>query len=281
MTLLELMSNCIKFITQDDQELNALNLELFKNSSNYKSFISNSLPEINRAIQQIVTYKKLPIETIEIDNSGANSNKTLEIELTKEQLRKIYSIFKVVVFDINGNIYSPVTYKRIGNNLLTTNIKGTIYIRYYPRIRLLGVDTDTGKSDLGISEYCSEAIEMTFDEFINLIKSKSLEPEKIYKIKDLTIKQYKVATSTSGYRDATTEDGVLDIDNSLNLEEIGLDDTICTLVIPYLVKANMWQEIEPELAQLQRNIGLQNLAILDTNQDETYQDSVAVTNRWW
>ena len=102
MTLLELMSNCIKFITQDDQELNALNLELFKNSSNYKSFISNSLPEINRAIQQIVTYKKLPIETIEIDNSGANSNKTLEIELTKEQLRKIYSIFKVEVFDIHS-----------------------------------------------------------------------------------------------------------------------------------------------------------------------------------
>lgn len=233
MTLLELMSNCIKFITQDDQELNALNLELFKNSSNYKSFISNSLPEINRAIQQIVTYKKLPIETIEIDNSNSSgSNKTLEIELSKEQLRKIYSIFKVEVFDNNGNIYSPVTYKRLGNKLLIANIKGKIYINYYPRIRLLGVDIDTGKSDLGTLEYDGG-------------------------------------------------DSYMSEDNSLDLNTIGLDDTICTLVIPYLVKANMWQEIEPELAQLQRNIGLQNLITLDTNQDEQYQESVAITNGWW
>ena len=42
MTLLELITNCINYTTQDDEDLNPSTLERYKNSTNYKAFIKNA-----------------------------------------------------------------------------------------------------------------------------------------------------------------------------------------------------------------------------------------------
>lgn len=71
---------------------------------------------------------------------------------------------------------------------------------------------------------------------------------------------------------------VYESDESLELNEIGIDDTLCNIVIPCLVKANIWQEVEPEMAQLERNKGLQNLSMMDTLDEEPYQSYVSNSN---
>ena len=187
----------------------------------------------------------------------------------------VYSIYKVEV-ETKNSLYSPVEYRRIGNTIKLPIIYQAekTYIKYHPRIRLLT------EADKGTLEFATQSKEVTFEGFVSLINKKQLVTGEIYKIKDLTDNQYKVATSTYGYRNATSEDGYISKDNSLDLKEEGLSDTICTAVIPYLVKANIWQEIEPELAQLSRNIGLQNASLLESVIEEPYQTSIARTNDW-
>ena len=217
MTLLELISNCINFTTQDEEDINPATLEQFRGSTNYRAFIKNALPEINRAIQELVALNKLPMQCIEIKTT------TNVVELTEEQNNSIYSIFKVEV-ETNDQLYSPVEYRRINNKIKLPKISGaeTTYIKYYPRIRLL-TEADYRQS------YENE------------------------------------------------DDGA---DNSLDLNTLGINDTICNAVIPYLVKSRIWQEIEPEMAQLDRNIGLQNASMLVNGVEEPYQTSVARTNTY-
>lgn len=259
MTLLELIANCVNFTTQDEEDINPSNLETYRNSTNYRAFLKNALPEINRAIQELVVLKKLPIRMYETEMVN-------NIELPSD----VYSIFKVEVEGTNL-VYSPVEYKKIGNTIKLPVIYDAkkVNIKYYPRPKLLS------DADKGTLEFGTEAIEVTLDQFVSLIKGKNLENGSIYKILDLKEQQYKVATSTYGYRDATEEDGYVSIDNSLDLNTIGLNDTICTMVIPYLVKSRIWQEVEPEMAQLDRNIGLQNASMLVDGEEEVYQSYVA------
>lgn len=297
MTLLELIANCINYTTQDDTELNPIQLENFRNSSNYSAFIKNALPEINRAVQEIVAWKKLPLEVMELthlivkdeevkeneNNTVANPfielmhnkrERKLKFELTKQQKEKIYSIFKMEIEDINGNTYSPVEYRRRNNSIIVPYFEGSLLIKYYPRIRILK------ESDKGTIEFGNETTEITMAEFVELIKNKSLVLGNIYKITDLKENIYKIATSYNGYRDATSEDGHIEVDDSIDLEELGINELLCNMVIPLLVKANIWQEVEPEMAQLERNKALQNLSLLETVDDEPFQTSVATTNSY-
>lgn len=244
MKLLELITNCINYTTQDDEDLNPSTLERYKNSTNYKAFIKNALPEINRAIQEVVAWKKLPLQVMEFVNSSNVENdasitvanpfaetnsllKTrLKLTLTAEEWNKIYRIYKLEIEDVDGREYSPVEYKRLGDKLRVPYFNGTLYIHYYPRIRIL---TNADKGTLSDED----------DEY-----------------------NYNAT------------------DNSLELTTIGLDDTLCSIVIPCLVKANIWQEVEPELAQLERNKGLQNLNMLYEGAEEPYQTNVANTHSW-
>lgn len=264
MTLLELITNCINFTTQDEEELNPSNLETFRNSSNYRAFIKNALPEINRAIQELVILKKIPIRVFETEMVN-------NIDLPED----VYSIYKIDV-KAKDSLYSPVEYRRIGNKIKLPIIYQAqkTYIKYHPRVKILT------ENDKGTLEFATQSIDVTFENFVNLIKNKQLTANEVYKIVDLKQNQYKVATSTYGYRDATDDDGYIARDNSLDLNEVGLSDTICSAVIPYLVKANIWQEIEPELAQLSRNLGLQNATLLESVMEEPYQTSIARTNDW-
>ena len=207
MTLLELIANCVNFTTQDEEDINPSNLETYRNSTNYRAFLKNALPEINRAIQELVVLKKLPIRMYETEMVN-------NIELPSD----VYSIFKVEVEGTNL-VYSPVEYKKIGNTIKLPIIYDAkkVNIKYYPRPKLLS-DADKGGSFDG---------------------------------------------------DDSGED------NSLDLNTIGLNDTICTMVIPYLVKSRIWQEVEPEMAQLDRNIGLQNASMLVDGEEEVYQSYVA------
>ena len=70
-------------------------------------------------------------------------------------------------------------------------------------------------------------------------------------------------------------------DRSIDLEELGIEDNIAVAVIPYLVKSKLWQEIEPELAQVCKTEGLQNLALMeDGDFDEPYQTNVFSNESW-
>ena len=222
MTLLELIANCVNFTTQDEEDINPSNLETFRNSTNYRSFLKNALPEINRAIQELAVLKKLPLEVIELD--GESLDDVNRFVFTNEQNQKIYRIFKVEVYADN-NCYSPVEYRKEGKwfrlpSLFDRNQIKRICIKYYPRPKLLS------EADKGI-----------------------------------------------GFDNDNGED------KSLDLNTIGLNDTICTMVIPYLVKSRIWQEVEPEMAQLERNIGLQNASMLVDAEEEVYQSYVA-RNSW-
>lgn len=232
MTLLELITNCINYTTQDDEELNPQTLEQFKNSTNYMAFIKNALPEINRAIQEIVAWKKLPIQVMEFvtDSNKITQMNNLyynraKLKLEKDEWAKIYRIFKVEIETESGKVIPNVEYQRINDYIKIPYYKGIIYVHYYPRVKLLT------EADKGTLEY-------------------------------------------------ENEDDYNATDNSLDLATIGIDDTLCNIVIPQLVKANIWQEVEPELAQLERNKGLQNLNLMYDGAEEAYQSCVSITNTY-
>lgn len=227
MTLLELITNCINYTTQDDVDISPETLNVFKNSSNYSAFIKNALPEVNRAIQEIVAWKKIPLKTMSIvmDNNyvGSITNKKSKVTLTKEQKKQIYSIFKIEIEDANGNVYSPVEYTKRNDDILVPYIVGTMNIVYYPTIPIF---------------------------------------------------------SNKDVRDEDVYEGEILLSDLEDLYDYGLNDAVCSMVIPLLVKANIWQEIEPEMAQLERNKALQNLSLVLPAEEETYQSAVAVTNSY-
>lgn len=242
MKLIELITNCINYTTQSDESVTPYTLEQYKNSTNYAAFIKNALPEINRAIQEIVMWKKIPLQCLELTNETSPEyqlgdlvanpfvkdltvfhDKTLRIELTKEEWDKIYSIFKIEYELSDGRILSPVTYSKIGNKLRLPYFQGTMYIHYYPRVKMFT------EADVHSEEFSDDDTDLALNELPDL-------------------------------------------------SEFGINDTMCNLVIPHLVKANIWQEVEPEMAQLERNKGLQNLSMLVNGEEEVYQSSVAVSN---
>lgn len=262
-------------MTQDDQEFNEYDINTFKSSSNYKAFIKNALPEINRAIQEISMHKKIPVEVLTSENTGYDEDGTkLGTHITISNLNA-YSIFKVEVVG-KDYTYSPVIYKHIKSKkeIIIPNLIGTVNVYYYPIPRILT------NSDMSTIEYGdTETIKITLNDFIRLIQSKSLTVGQMYQVIDLNSNQYKVALSSGTYRDATGEDGYIQEDDSLDLTEIGISDLMCYTVIPYLVKSQLWQEIEPEMAQVERNRGLQNLMLIaDGAEDIEYQTEIAVTN---
>lgn len=271
MTLLELVSNCINFITQDDEDINPLTLNEFKNSENYKSFIKNALPEINRAIQQIVIFKKIPLKVFEKEFKSIDYiNAILKIDIS-EIKKEIYSIFKVEFFN-QYNQLSIMEHRREANNLIIVNPKnyGKLIIKYYPKVRML---TNSDFKSIIYENY----VEITLNDFVDKIKTNKLENGMIYKIDN----QLYQATSNNSFVKYQYEVGSDELDTSIDLETLGLDEVLCQSVIPYLVKSKLWQEIEPQLAQIYYNEGIQNLNLIENGDfNEPYQTYVCQTTRW-
>ena len=223
MTLKELVANCVAFVVEGEDNINNLTVLEFKDSANYKSFINNAIPEINRAIQEITPYKKFQLKQYIIEVTTINNdNAHMIIELPSDVLKEIYSIYKIEFIDDYGNI-TLLEYRKEGKKIRIVNLRktGEIYIRYYPKIRLLTEADYTYYTDLE------------------------------------------------------------ETDRSIDLEELGIEDNIAVAVIPYLVKSKLWQEIEPELAQVCKTEGLQNLALMeDGDFDEPYQTNVFSNESW-
>lgn len=223
MTLKELVANCVAFVVEGEDNINNLTVLEFKDSANYKSFINNAIPEINRAIQEITPYKKFQLKQYIIEVTTINNdNAHMIIELPSDVLKEIYSIYKIEFIDDYGNI-TFLEYRKEGKKIRIVNLRktGEIYIRYYPKIRLLTEADYTYYTDLE------------------------------------------------------------ETDKSIDLEELGIEDNIAVAVIPYLVKSKLWQEIEPELAQVCKTEGLQNLALMeDGDFDEPYQTNVFSNESW-
>nr|DAY29891.1 MAG TPA: hypothetical protein [Caudoviricetes sp.] len=223
MTLKELVANCVAFVVEGEDNINNLTVLEFKDSANYKSFINNAIPEINRAIQEITPYKKFQLKQYIIEVTTINNdNAHMIIELPSDVLKEIYSIYKIEFIDDYGNI-TFLEYRKEGKKIRIVNLRktGEIYIRYYPKIRLLTEADYTYYTDLE------------------------------------------------------------ETDRSIDLEELGIEDNIAVAVIPYLVKSKLWQEIEPELAQVCKTEGLQNLALMeDGDFDEPYQTNVFSNESW-
>lgn len=223
MSLKELVANCVAFVVEGEDNINNLTVLEFKDSANYKSFINNAIPEINRAIQEITPYKKFQLKQYIIEVTTINNdNAHMIIELPSDVLKEIYSIYKIEFIDDYGNI-TFLEYRKEGKKIRIVNLRktGEIYIRYYPKIRLLTEADYTYYTDLE------------------------------------------------------------ETDRSIDLEELGIEDNIAVAVIPYLVKSKLWQEIEPELAQVCKTEGLQNLALMeDGDFDEPYQTNVFSNESW-
>lgn len=269
MRLLKLIVNCLNFVTMDDETKNEMMLRELENSSNYQSFVKNALPEINRAIQEMIPFKKIATkdkEYTDYNYSNRSHNVILDISDIKDD---IYQIFKVEYINAFNDSY-PLNYRNYSSDkLLVENpcFAGTIHIVYYPRIRLLT------EEDFGEMEFASDATQVTTNEFLNLINNKGLVVGQVYCIVGMTSNRYKVATSNRTFRDATNEDGYFSADNSTDLSALGITDQMCNAVIPHIVKARIWQEVEPNMAQTELTIGLQNLASLADGSGTDYVQS--------
>lgn len=194
----------------------------FRVSENYKAFIDNALPEINRAIQQIAINEKIPVQAQEYACTSENSNDLLHLKLSdiEDKNFSVRRVFKVELLYKGG--YTSLSFRTIKNEIIVPNPKvdGTILLRYFPKPRLLTL------ADIQNYEFGGE-------------------------------------------------------DESTDLNDLGIDDTMCTDVIPYLVKGVLWQETEPELAQVEYNKGLSNMDLLPRGDlYEPDQENVQLIESW-
>lgn len=194
----------------------------FRTSENYKAFIDNALPEINRAIQQIALQEKIPVQAQEYPCSAEDTSDFLHLKLSdiEDKNFSVRRIFKVELLYKDYSIALP--YRRLKNEIVVSNprMDGIILLRYFPRPRLLTLED---------------------------------------------IQNYNFGG----------------VDESTDLYDLGIDDAMCSDVIPYLVKGVLWQETEPELAQVEYNKGLTNLEYLPRGDAfEPDQDRVQLMEGW-
>ena len=217
-----MISNCVNFVIQSSDTMTPATLDDFRTSENYKAFIDNALPEINRAIQQIALQEKIPVQAQEYSCNAENKSNFLHLKLSdiEDKNFSVRRIFKVE-FLYEGYSFT-LPYRRVKNEIIVTNPKldGIILLRYFPKPRLLTLED---------------------------------------------IQNYNFGGE----------------DESTDLNDLGIDDTMCSDVIPYLVKGVLWQETEPELAQVEYNKGLNNLEYLPRGDEyEPDQERVQIIEGW-
>ena len=210
----------------NDEDLNIVNLDNYRQDDRYRDYLDRMPGAINRAISRFMTYKVIPTETIEVKPSQGETYK----QFLKLNLKKIISETpnKPEFGSLERIIY---IYKRVVPNIeFQTLTDGVVLIPFsssyifkgeaksFPESAVAGVAYNVG----GVCKYWNgnNWEEFSEDEIFNIEYTPNVAP---------------VSVST----DNNTE---LDIPESL------------ARIIPYFIKADLYEQDEPELSATARNI---------------------------
>ena len=220
MTIGEIKLESLRLMSANDEDLSVENLDIYKQDDRYKEYLDKMHGAINRAISRFMIYKVIPTKTAEVMPSQGETLK----QYLKFNLNKIIPDFGNLerVIYISERVVPNVDFESVTD--------GVILIPFSSNYVFKGVadkfpETSQEGNAYNVNGVCkywngSEWEEVTEDEMFNIEYAPILKP--------IT---------------ATTD----------NSETLNIPEALARIV-PYFIKAELYEQDEPELSATARNI---------------------------
>lgn len=220
MKLGDIKLESLRLMYSNDEDLSIENINTYRQDDRYKDYLDRMNGAINRALSRFLTYKVIPTKTAELVPSQGETFK----QFLKFNLKKLLPDFD----SIERVIY---IYKQVVPNIdFQTITDGIILIPFSSSYAYKGVVDELPEKAKEGDAYNVDGVcsfwngynweEVTEDEMFNIEYTPKLE---------------MVSVTT---------------DNNLELE---IPETLAR-IIPYFVKADLYEQDEPQLAATARNI---------------------------
>ncbi len=216
----EIKLESLRLMNANDEDLNIVNLDNYRQDDRYRDYLDRMPGAINRAISRFMTYKVLPTKTVEVKPSQGETLK----QFLKFNLKNIISDFGSLerIIYIYERVVPNIEFQTITDGVILIPFSSSYIFKgeakSFPESAVAGVAYNVG----GVCKYWNgnNWEEVSEEEIFNIEYTPNVAP---------------VSVST----DNNTE---LDIPESL------------ARIIPYFVKADLYEQDEPELSATARNI---------------------------
>ena len=225
MNLGEIKLESLRLMNANDEDLNIVNLDNYRQDDRYKDYLDRMPGAINRAISRFMTYKVIPTKTVEVKPSQGETYG----QFLKLNLKKILSEMNVTDFgSLERIIY---IYERVVPNIeFQTITDGVVLIPFSSSYVFKGSANAFPENANAGDAYNVEGV----CKYWNGSKWENVVEEETFSIEYTPIVPLITVSS----------------DDNL---EIDIPETLAR-IIPYYVKADLYEQDEPELAATARNI---------------------------
>lgn len=220
MKLGEIKLESLRLMNANDEDLNIVNLETYRQDDRYRDYLDRMPGAINRAISRFMTYKAIPTMMEEVKPSQGETLK----QFLKLDLKKILPNFS----ELERVVY---IYERVVPNIEYQSLTdGVILIPFRSGYLYKGMVDELPETAKDGDAYNMEGICYFWNgnEWEEVNEEESFQIEYVPKI-DMV--------------DATTD----------NNYELPIPEALAR-IIPYFVKADLYEQDEPQLSATARNI---------------------------
>ena len=220
MKLGEIKLESLRLMNANDEDLNIVNLDNYRQDDRYRDYLDRMPGAINRALSRLMTYKVIPTKTAEVKPSQGETLKQY-LKLNLKNILPDFSSLERVIY-IYEHVVPNVDYQTITDGVILIPFSSSyIYkgmTKSFPNETVAGNAYNVN----GVCKYWtgSEWEEVNEDEIFNI--------------------------------EYTPEIAMITVSSDNNLE-LDVPEALAR-VIPYFVKADLYEQDEPELAATARNI---------------------------
>lgn len=220
MKLGEIKLESLRLMNANDEDLSIENIENYRQDDRYKDYLDRMPGAINRAIVRFLIYKAIPTKLVEIKPSQGKTLKQYIKFNLKELILDFNSLIRVSY--INERVVPNINYETISDGVVVIPFSSSNI--YKGRITALPTNPCVGDT-YNVNGDCKSW---------NGTMWEILREDEIFCIEYIPVVQNITA-------------------NTNNNTEINLPQQLAT-IIPYFVKADLYEQDEPELAATSRNI---------------------------
>lgn len=210
----------LRMLSANEENLKFEKLNEYTTDDRYSDYLDKMYGAINRAMSRIATYRLIPTKVADIVPSKGESQK----QYLKLNLKKLITDFE----SLERVIY---IYKRVVPNIdYETIIDGEILIPYRASYNFKGVAEKFPENAKGGDAYNVENV----CKYWNGSEWEEIEEDELFKVEYMPKAQYFTSTTP-------------------NETEIDIPEVLAR-AIPYFIKAELYEQEEPQLSASARNI---------------------------
>ncbi len=214
----EIKLESLRLMNANDEDLNIVNLDNYRQDDRYKDYLDRMPGAINRAISRLMTYKVIPTKTVEVKPSQGETLK----QFLKLNLKTILSDFGSLerIIYIYERVVPNIEFQTITDGVVLIPFSSSYVFK--GSVRPEKPNAGDAYNDNGVCKYWNGSIweEVSEDEIFNIEYTPNIAPVSV---------------------------------NTDNNTELDIPETLAR-IIPYFVKADLYEQDEPELAATARNI---------------------------